>query len=154
MAGRGSFPSPGLTTHWGVVIKLYCSNPQRLLSNNTCHGFQLLRSDSCSWLLHLLGNVELAGSKSQGSLLLAGKSHFSLCYKLHLTLYTCWGISFSPYKPNLTLYNCRGIFESFTGTDCGFQKKNLVQKDAHWQEAGIIGKISQDHWQDAGIIAK
>ena len=34
-------------------------------------GFQLLRSDSFSWLLHLPGNIELAGIESRGMILLA-----------------------------------------------------------------------------------
>ena len=46
---------------------------QRLLSYNTCYGFQILRSDNFSWLLHLSGTIELEGSKSRGIVLLAGE---------------------------------------------------------------------------------
>ena len=80
---------------------------QRFLSNNTCRGFLILRTESCSWLLHLPGNIELAGSKSR----LAGEYHFRRCNKL-----------------NLTFAICRRIFESFTGTDRGSSKINLYKK--------------------------
>ena len=76
---------------------------QLLLSYNTCPGTQLLQPNKCSWLLHLPGKFALAGSKSQGRLLLTRESHFRRCS-----------------KQNLTPYTCRGIFESFTATDRGF----------------------------------
>ena len=57
---------------------------QRLLSYNTCCGFQLLRSDSFSWLLHLPGNIEFAGSKSRGRILQTGETHFRRCFKPNL----------------------------------------------------------------------
>ena len=43
---------------------------QRLLSCNTCRRYLILLSDSFFLLLHLPGNIELAGSKSRGMLLL------------------------------------------------------------------------------------
>ena len=76
---------------------------QLLLSYNTCRGFQLLQPNNCSWLLHLLETIELAGSKSLGE----GsywEAPFRWCYKPNLTLNTCWG-----------------IFESFTVTDRGLK---------------------------------
>ena len=39
---------------------------QRLLSYNNCRGIQLLRSGNFSWLLHLPGKTEMAGSISRG----------------------------------------------------------------------------------------
>ena len=75
---------------------------QCLLSYNTCQGIQLLRSRN-SWLLHLPGKIELAGSNSRGHFLLIGEAHFFLCY-----------------KPNHTFETCQGIFESFTATERGF----------------------------------
>ena len=70
---------------------------QRLLSYNTCRGFQLLRSEIFSWLFHLPGNIELAGSKSRGMLMLTGEAH--------------------------TDDTCRDMFESFTATDRGLRSK-------------------------------
>ena len=59
---------------------------QRLLSYNTCLGIQLLVSDIFSWLLHLLGTIELVGSKSRGMLLLTGQAHFCRCYTVNQIL--------------------------------------------------------------------
>ena len=70
---------------------------------NTCRGFQLLRSDIFSWLLHLPGNSELACIKSRELLLLTREAHFRQCYQPNLTFDTYWR-----------------IFESFTATDRSF----------------------------------
>ena len=80
MEGRRRFSSPGLTAHRGIKFKTTAAilavvlySVQCLLSYNTCQGIQLLQSDRFSWLLHLPGTIELAGSKSRGSSYWPGK---------------------------------------------------------------------------------
>ena len=107
LSGRpGTFLLPGADYSAGIRFKTTAAIlavVQRLLSYNTCWGFQLLPSDSF-WLLHLPGNIELAGRKSRRRILLTRATPFRRCY-----------------KPNLTFDTCRGIFESFTASDRGFQ---------------------------------
>ena len=79
LSGRpGTFLLPGADYSPGIRFKTTAAIlavVQRLLSYNTCRGFQLLRSDNFSWLLHLPGNIELVDSKSRGMLLMTGKIH-------------------------------------------------------------------------------
>ena len=123
MASRGRFSSPG----WELTedqLKNYSGDPAevlRLLSYNTCLGFQLLQSDRGSWLLHLPGNIELAGSKSWGMLLLTREAHFRPCY-----------------KPNLSFDTCREIFESFTALTGVFSNKK-------WKHIIFCMKKWQNH---------
>ena len=49
-------------------------------------------------------NIELAGNKSRGMILLTEETHFRCCY-----------------KPNLAFDTCQGTFESFKAIDKGFQ---------------------------------
>ena len=116
-----AYYSPGIRfkTTLAILAVVQC-----LLSYNTCRGFLLLRSDIFSWLLHLPGNIELAGSKSQGMPVLTGEAHFRHCYSINRILLFTLAREFYfrwCFKPNLTRYTCRGVFLSFTCTDQGFQ---------------------------------
>ena len=96
----GTFLLPGADFSPGIRFKtaaVILAAVQRLLSYNPCRGFQLLRSEIFSWLFHLPGIIELAGSKSRGMLLLTGEAH--------------------------TDDTCRDMFESFTATDRGLRSK-------------------------------
>ena len=97
MADRGRFSSPVLNSAKyspGNRLKTTAAiltGVQLLLSYNTCRGIQLLQWCNFSWLLHLRGNIELAGSKSRGRIIMTGEAPFHRCYKLNLTFYTCRG---------------------------------------------------------------
>ena len=68
-----------------------------ILASLTCQRFLILRSDSFYWLLHLPGNIELAGSKSRGKLLLTGETPFRWCLnRILLLLLTLAGEFLNP----------------------------------------------------------
>ena len=127
----GTFLLHGADYSLGIRFKMTAAIlavVQHLLSYNTCRRFLLLRSDSFSWLLHLPGNIVLAGSKSRGIVLLTRETHFCRCYQPNPTFDTCQGIFFAGvinwiltvtlaveshfrrcHKLNLTFNTCGGI---------------------------------------------
>ena len=108
----GTIRFPGVYFWPGIRFKttaVILAVVQLLLSCNTCRGILLLRPNNCSWPLHLPGKFALAGSKSQGRILLTGETLFRRCYKPNHTFDTCWG-----------------IFESFTATVTKSEKSLLV----------------------------
>ena len=83
LSGRpGTFLLPGVYYSPGKRFKTTAAILAvvlRLLSYNTCRGNQLLRTNNCSWLLHLPGTIVLAGSKSRRRILLTGEAPFCRC---------------------------------------------------------------------------